>query len=239
MHLFGSSLIKKYFPDFRKPNDIDWVTNDKSKLKESSKEEEFHYIPCSPDREMTPNELYTIKVSHAIYDIHWRKTMSDIRFLQIKGCELIPDMLVELRKYWEVIHGKQIRTDFDTDVDGFFNDKVRRKIKHDDLHHMLNDPPTFLKMIDDGVTPNINKFESLSENEKKELLFEESFVISIERFNNDYNKFAYNKAQQLLVTKLHPVWLSDFVINNWSKWYWNPIISKFYDRYSELKEELK
>ena len=36
MYLFGSNLIKKYFPDFREPNDIDWVTNDKSELLESS-----------------------------------------------------------------------------------------------------------------------------------------------------------------------------------------------------------
>ncbi len=38
MHLFGSKL-KKHFPDFRNPNDIDWVTNDKSKLKPYTKEE--------------------------------------------------------------------------------------------------------------------------------------------------------------------------------------------------------
>ena len=97
MYLFGSTLIKKIFPDFREPNDLDWVTNDKSKLKTSSRKEEYHYIPNTPDREMTADEIYTIKVSHAIYDIHWQKTMADIRFLQTKGCKLLPDFLIELR----------------------------------------------------------------------------------------------------------------------------------------------
>ena len=90
MHLFGSHLIKKYYSDFRKPNDIDWVTNDESEMKKSIiGEEEYYYIPFTPDREMTPDEIYTVKVSHAIYDIHWKKTMSDIRFLQMKGCHNI------------------------------------------------------------------------------------------------------------------------------------------------------
>ena len=48
MYLFGSHLIKKYFNDFRVPNDIDWVTNDISELKKSTKDEEYYFIPFSP-----------------------------------------------------------------------------------------------------------------------------------------------------------------------------------------------
>lgn len=237
MYLFGSKLIKKYFPDFREPNDTDWVTNDKSELKTSTKEEEYYYIPNSPDREMTPDEIYTLKVSHAIYDIHWKKTMSDIRFLQLKGCKIIPEMLKELREYWVEVHGEQHRTDFEVKPGDFFEDRVRRKFNHDDLHKMLNPTPTYLKMIVNGVNPDTELFNRLSDDDKRELLFEESFVISIERFSNNPDRLAYNKAQQSLVTRLHPVWLADFIIENWSKWYWNPTISKFYNKYVTLKNK--
>lgn len=238
MYIFGSKLIKKLFSDFREPNDEDWVTNDESKMKNSIiGKEEYYYIPFSPDREMNANEIYTVKVSHAIYDIHWRKTMSDIRFLQLKGCEVIPELLIKLREFWVTIHGAQKRVDFEIEAGKFFDDKVRRKINHDDLHKMLNPNPTYLKMIVNDVNPDIEKFTNLAEIDKKELLFEEAFVISLERFNNQPHRLSYNKAQQNLVTRLHPVWLADFIILNWNKWYWNPVVSKFWNNYVTLKEE--
>jgi hypothetical protein len=238
MYLFGSKLIKKYFSDFREPNDTDWVTNDQSKLKPSRiGEEEYYYIPFSPDREMTPDEIYTVKVSHAIYDIHWKKTMSDIRFLQIKGCKIIPDFLQNLRNYWELIHGVQVRTDFEVEPGDFFDDRVRRKLNHDELHKMINPTPTYLKIIDNGVNPNFDKYHKLTEDERKEVLFEESFVISIERFWTANDRMAYQIAQQSLVTRLHPVWLADEIIKNWNKWYWNPQNSKFYNQYKKIKNE--
>jgi hypothetical protein len=235
MYLFGSHLIRKYFADFREPRDIDWVTNDKSELRESSKEEEFYYIPFSPDREMTPDEIYTVKFSHAIYDIHWRKTMSDIRFLQLKGCKIIPELLINLRNHWIEVHGDQHRTDFEVKPRDFFEDRVKRKINHDDLHKMINQSPTYLKMITNDVNPEKELFFNLSEDDQREVLFEEAFVIAIERFSNEPNNLAYNKAQQNLVTRLHPVWLADYVIENWNKWYWLPSKSNFYNKYVTIK----
>jgi hypothetical protein len=236
MYLFGSKLIKKYFSDFREPNDTDWVTNDKSKLKPSKiGKEEYYYIPFSPNREMTADEIYTVKVSHAIYDIHWKKTMSDIRFLQIKGCKILPDLLKDLRLHWESVHGLQKRVDFEVEPGNFFEDRVRRKVNHDELHQMINQTPTYLKMIQNGVNPNPTKYHKLTEDEKREVLFEESFVIAIERFSKANDRMAYHIAQQSLVTRLHPVWLADEVIKNWNKWYWNPQNSKFYNKYKEIK----
>lgn len=238
MYLFGSQLIKKYFSDFRAPNDIDWVTNDINEMKQSSiNKEEYYYIPFSPNREMTPDEIYTVKISHAIYDIHWKKTMSDIRFLQMKGCQVSHDLFLKLRNHWIGIHGVQKRTNFEVKPGDFFEDRVKRKISHDDLHSELNPSPTYLKMIDDGVTPNIDKFNNLSPIDQKELLFEESFVIALERFGNQQARVAYNTAQQSLVTRLHPVWLADYVIQNWNKYYWNPTNSKFYNNYINLKNK--
>ena len=171
MYIFGSHLIKKYFPDFREPKDIDWVTNDIKKLNNSIVgKEEYYFIQFSPDREMTPDEIYTIKVSHAIYDIHWKKTMSDIRFLQIKGCKIVPDLLLQLREHWVEIHGVQKRTDFEVEPGEFFEDRLNRRFNHDDLHKMINPTPTYLKIVE-GVTPMSDKFYNLTEDERKEVLF--------------------------------------------------------------------
>ena len=237
MYLFGSHLIKKYFPEFREPNDIDYVTNDKSKLKTSKKGEEYYYIPDSPSREMTVDEIYTLKVSHAIYDIHWKKTMSDIRFLQNKNAKIDIPYLEKLRKHWDKTHKKK-RVNFDVDSSDFFNDKVKREIEHDDLHIMLNSSPTYLKIVD-GIIPNEDKFFNLTKQEQVDVLFEESFVISIERFSKIGDKSAYNMAQQALVTRLHPIWMADFIILNWNTNFWTAGLSRFYEKYTIIKNKLK
>ena len=237
MYLFGSQLIKKMFSDFREPKDIDWVTNDVTKLKKSIiGKEEYYFIPNTPDREMTADEIYTLKVSHAIYDINWKKTMSDIRFLQMKGCKLIPDFLTQLRAYWETVHGLQKRTDFEVKPGQFFDDRVKRKLNHDDLHKMLNPVPTYLKMIINDVNPSPERFfNDLTDDERKEVLYEEAFVIAMERLGHLPTRAAYNSAQQNLVTRLHPVWLADFIIEHWNDYYWNATNSKFYEQYKTIK----
>jgi hypothetical protein len=225
------------FSDFREPKDIDWVTNDVTKLKKSIiGKEEYYFIPNSPDREMTADEIYTVKVSHAIYDINWKKTMSDIRFLQMKGCKLIPEFLTQLRSYWETVHGVQKRTDFEVKPGKFFDDRIKRKLNHDDLHKMLNPTPTYLKMIVNDVNPSPERFfNNLTDDERKEVLYEEAFVIAMERLGHLPTRAAYNSAQQSLVTKLHPVWLADFIIEHWNDYYWNATNSKFYEQYKTIK----
>jgi hypothetical protein len=236
MYLFGSKLIRNYFSDFRKTNDTDWVTNDQNEmLKSIVGEEEYYFIPCTPDREMSPDEIYTVKVSHAIYDIKWQKTMGDIRFLQMKGCKIIPEFLMQLREHWKTIH-KSRRTDFDVESDQFFNDKVKREIEHDELHKLINPTPTYTSIVD-GVIPSIDKYNKLSDSDKIELLFEEAFVISCERYNQHPDKYSYFLAQKDLVTRLHPLWMADIVIENWNKNYWNCSKSKYYENYINLKQK--
>jgi hypothetical protein len=184
---------------------------------------------------MTADEIYTLKVSHAIYDINWKKTMSDIRFLQMKGCKVIPSFLTQLREHWVNVHGVQNRTDFEVKPGKFFDDRVKRKVNHDDLHKMLNPTPTYLKMIVNDLNPSPEKFYDLTEDERKEVLYEEAFVIAMERLGSLPVKAAYNMAQQNLVTRLHPVWLADFIIENWNNYYWNATNSKFYKQYKTIK----
>ena len=236
MNLFGSTLIKKYFPDFRNPNDIDWLTSDLSEMKPSSPGEEFYFMPFAPNREMTPDELYTVKASHAIYDIHWKKTMADIRFLQKKGCRKVPSLFSDLREFWKQKHGVQKRTDFEVLPGKFFEDRVRRKQEHDSLHEELRNPPTYKKFVEEGkVSPDRDRFYSMSRIERGDAIFEEAYVIAIERFSHLPDSAAYGAAQQLLVTRLHPEWLADEIIDGWSDHYWTASMSSMNERYKEIK----
>jgi len=237
MQIFGSTLIKKYFPDFRTPKDIDWVYKDISEMKKSVPGEEYHFMPFSPNREMTVDEIYTVKFSHAIYDIHWKKTMSDIRFLQIKGCKIVPSFFQELREFWIQVHGEQKRTDFEVEPGKFFEDRVRRKIKHDELHKLLNSTPTYTKFVPTNeVSPVPDMFFKLSIQEQRDALYEEAFVLAIERHSHLPYMAAYGASQQQLVTRLHPVWLADEVIKNWFNCFWTATNSRFYEKYKQIKK---
>ncbi len=244
---FGSVLIKSMFPDFRKPNDIDWIVFNKSESRsirhDNGSIEEFHYLPLAPrDREMNADEIYTLKVSHAIRDIHWAKTMSDIRFLQMKNCQIVPGFLFDLREFWNEFHGKNKRGSFDVKTkEDFFKDNVKRKISHDGLHCLLNSAPSYLKIVDpeNGVTPLEDKFLDLTKQEKINVAFEEALVIGLERYRNYPERKAYHFAQRDLVTRLHPMWLADFVIENWNSVFWNAGNATFlFEKYCDLRKEL-
>lgn len=239
--IFGSVLAKKLFPDFREPKDKDFLVDDLSKHKSIIGKEEYYHIPCLPiDRELTADELYTVKVSHAIRNIHWSKTMTDIRFFQIKGCKVIPSLLKELREHWNEYHGIQNRTNFEVGMDNFFKDKIKRKIPHDELHKKLNQFPSYLKIVDNGLIPNQTKFNDLLECEKIEVCYEEAFVIAIERFiYKDPFRKSYNLAQQALVTRLHPEWIADYVIENWNKTFWKIENSESHKQFLLLAEKFK
>ncbi len=234
MYLFGSALIKKYFPDFREPNDLDYLSNKPVPLG-STRHVEYYCIPFAPDRELTADEMLTLKVSHAIYDIHWRKTMSDIRFLQLKGCRVDKKFLADLRAFWLTIHTgkKYIRADFNRLEEDFFKDRIQRAIPHDELHLLIKNPPSYFEIVE-GVTPIEEKFNE-SRN-KEALVLEEAYVIGLERSSNLDYRSAYLNAQQALITRLHPVWLADYVIENWQTFYTAP--REYKNIFESIKERL-
>jgi predicted RecB family nuclease len=137
------------------------------------------------------------------------------------------------------VHGEQHRTNFDIDPDKFFTDKVKREIPHDELHVMLHNPPSYLKMVE-GINPVENKFfTEISEQERVDICFEEAFVIALERFNTERfeKRTAYCIAQQSLVTRIHPVWIADYVIENWNKAFWNASNSQHWNQYVTLRKK--
>lgn len=249
MYYIGSVLTNKLFSNFRSAHDIDFAVNKEMDVAEKAasilhlegkygKKVEIHYLPCHPDRELTKNELYTLKVSHATYNIHWRKTMSDIRFFQLNGCEIDRTFLKDLRDYWKEVRkeDKHKRTNFDVAFDDFFNDNVKRDCPHDQLHLAFNPNPVYKLIIEDGfVKPIEDRFLQLSDDLKDSAVLEEAFVIAVERFYKlDPYRTAYIKAQQALVTRLHPEFLADYVIENWFRLYTAPY--NFYKRFEDWKK---
>ena len=249
--LFGSQLLKKLFPrdNVRAPNDTDYIVFSREKARTEKLANghvvEYHYLPLAPrTREMNADEFYTLKCSHADRDIHWSKTMSDIRFMQMKGCNLVPSFFNELRSFWNEHHGINKRTDFGVmNKTEFFKDNVKRKKNHDELHLLLQPSPSYLKIVDNinnnGVTPLEEKFNTLSVQEKNDVAAEEAFVIALERYTSKHSASelsSYHMAQRDLVTRLHPLWLADYVIQNWNNTFWTASKTSLslFNKYKEL-----
>src|SRR5574343_574842 len=108
MIIIGSTALKHYFSDFdRTSNDIDVISDKpytnqevidflKGKIDTTNKRIDFHYHENfkllleknNDDLFLKPDLLFTLKVSHCAWNIHWDKTMNDIIFMKNKGCQL-------------------------------------------------------------------------------------------------------------------------------------------------------
>ncbi len=172
---------------------------------------------------LDPDLLYTLKVSHAPWDIHWDKTMKDIHFLKSKGCVLNEELRQELFDMWKVIHvNKHDKSKINLSVknDDFFTENVVRKYDHDMLHEMLayNSRPMHEKIRKDMSSPKVDKsmFDMLSFEQKLQLASEETMVIAVERFGSDIEKgmivTAYAKAYKKLVTTMTTGFFNTFMI---------------------------
>jgi hypothetical protein len=224
--IFGSCAVKHWFPDFREPKgDTDYITPEKLK---SNREHEYHWVPSfqyildyNNDLEyVDPNFLYTIKVSHAAWNVHWDKSMLDIRFLKSKGCALDKVLYSMLVEEWEIIHGKK-KVNLNKPNEYFFNDAVNRKYDHDQLHEMFKfyDKPLHTKIRKDETKalPDRELFEQLNFEDQVKCALEEIYVIATERFIIPHNipkRHAKYKAMKQLVTTMTKGWFNLFLIVN-------------------------
>lgn len=167
------------------------------------------------------NELYTIKVSHAFWDVRWEKHMSHILLMQSHGAEVIDELYAVLYEVWEQVHGPK-KVNLNADAEKFFNGNVERVYEHDSVHQAVAfyDRPMFERILRDGsdVAVDKAKFDALTFDEKKALVFEECFVIALERelFARDGRgyKAAYANALKALVTRLSKGWFPRFIVEN-------------------------
>lgn len=230
--IIGSIAQYHWFPDSRKPSDIDLLTPSKVTGNESAicvvdcqwhdLAQEIIDINIDPVF-MDPNMLLTLKVSHAHWDIKWDKTMHDIKFLMDHGCVVNQEIYKKLIPIWEKIHGKK-KVNLKQSVSEFFTDNVKRKYDHEFLHELVayNDRPLHESIRDDksSVWCSFDKFTKFSSEQRNQIVEEEMMVTAIERFNLSFSSknseriIACNKSYKLLVTSMTKGWFAEFMIMN-------------------------
>lgn len=227
--IIGSVAAYHWFSDTRIPKDVDIITVNSFQKTNSIQDIKQHHavssiISASSDKVFAdPDILFTIKVSHANWDIKWEKTMFDISFLKEKGCKLNLELLFKLTEVWKNIHGKK-SVNLMQSVSDFFNDYVQREQNHEKMHELtaFNGYPMHEKIRPDLniVMCSEDKFNALSSEEQFETALEEIIVTSIERSKinikskNSEKIQAINKGYKLLCTSMCTGWFARFLIMN-------------------------
>jgi len=241
--IYGSVAAKHWFPDFRDTKDLDYICEDTSKR---SKEIEYHWTPSFQyvldnnvdDTYVDPNFLYTIKFSHAAWDIRWTKTMKDIRFFKNKGCVLDLELYNMLLKDWEIIHGKK-KVNLNQDNSEFFTKYVKREYDHDWLHG-------FLAFYDEPLHTKIRKtdkplcykdlWDDLSLDDQYKCALEEIYVVATERYDNYPPKIAKFKSMKNIITSMTKGWFNYFLIDNFEELLYNEYDSHWLIKLEELRK---
>jgi len=226
MMLVGSKALLHHFPTMRrKSHDTDYFTTDESKVGVDG-DIEIHYVPESviPYTDViSANDLFTLKISHAVRDINFKKHFNDIKFMIKHGCQVNKPLLKRLVPFWEELHGERRMPNFDKKNEEFFKDKVERGMSHDELHHhfMYGEQPMYMSIKRDmaKASVEVDMFHELSEEDKHKIILEEAFVIAYERFvGKDRRKYppryAYSLALEALITRLFPVEISIYALEH-------------------------
>lgn len=233
--IIGSEAARHWYPDFpRVPSDLDLMVRDAVHVVAEDRVE-THWLPEFEEilernvdpLYIDPNFLYTLKVSHAGWDIHWKKTMDDIVFLKSKGCVLDVPLYKKLVKAWIRVHGKRWASLKDQDSESFFDDAVQRKYIHDDIHEAVaaGGSPMYFKILKDDsgtVMTSKAKFNALTDEEKEILVREEVWVTAIERYlvPSDFTHsfgLAYLKSLKKLATTMSSGWFKMWIIDNFAR----------------------
>ncbi len=222
MILIGSKATKHWFPDFpREPKDVDYAVL-KRDLKSNHKGIEYLYNPILFDYNYgfpvcMPNNLYTLKMSHLFWDLDWSKHEWDATFLRKKGCELNKELFYKLYEFFNELHGKNKRSDLKMSAEDFFDNALKCEYDHDWLHTLLNPIPTFNKVLIGEVEVGEDKFELLSEEEKKNLVREEVEIMAFERWPKLDFRMAYGRMLKKFIISHAPIWEAIWILENYPK----------------------
>lgn len=245
MYIFGSEAIRYYYDDFRESKDIDILIKDKDSLDsydlnfinffKNYKRIEYHWNDVfnyleeiNSDTILHPDLIFTIKISHACYDINFYKHIKDILFLRDKDCQIDYIFLNKLREAWDRIHGPKhgykTKINLNKPNKDFFNPNVFRYYEHDELHKILcfYDEPLYNKILNDTSTPlcSEDKFKLLSDEDKLKCALEEVMVIATERFIIP-KKYSIRRAKlealKKLITSMTKNWFNIYLILNFDK----------------------
>ena len=167
--------------------------------------------------------LYTLKLSHSYWDIHWDKTIFDIVMFKRAGASLNQDLHDRLVKMWCTIHGDK-KVNMNKRVDEFFTSYVDRAYDHELLHELVafNQTPMHTKIRPnlESVWVDKNLFYNLTVEQQIETCLEEITVIAIERGKLTSKSslvqkmVALSKAHKLLITSMTKGWFAQFLVQN-------------------------
>ena len=224
MLTIGSTAIKHYFPDFtREPNDLDYIVECAANYK---KEKGIEYLenPVILKFQQTgylkPELLLTLKMSHLFWDINWEKHLFDVQFLLSKGATYNQEILQELTTYWRETKPKVKRSILSMNKENFFNNSINEDSEeHDYLHALLNPTPMFTHLLKDNCEVELDplKWESLSDDDKKKVVFEETAVMAYERYKTTHYVIAYRKQLKDNIIKHFPQYIALYAILNYRK----------------------
>lgn len=225
--LIGSRAAQMHFPDFRKPKDWDYLsTEDFAPGVEVFWHETF---PCEWNSPViaSPEFLYTLKVSHAFWDLHgtWNKHMGDIVYFQRKGLEFNRGVYDIVLPIWKQMHGAK-RNSLNLTKADFFADAVDRKYDHDSIHDSVayGDVPMYTRILQDGseVLVDSSKFWAMTHADKIKTIREEVYATALERWviPSEYRvspRAAYARALKKAITSLFKNDWALFIVLNYNE----------------------
>lgn len=134
----GSLAIAHWFnPPPREPKDRDEFASTPREGWDTYWDARWTGSQLDRDGVATPDELYTIKLSHSFWiinsDQNWNKHMYDLLWLKDQGAVVVEEIYPLLYTAWEDIHGKK-RVNLNMTSEEFFGDAVTRIYDHDSIH---------------------------------------------------------------------------------------------------------
>jgi hypothetical protein len=224
--VIGSHAMKLLGVGNRTPKDLDVFSDAAGPQEDVFWHESFRgWLREGQSRWATLDELYTIKVSHAQWDLNnntWEKHVYDIVQLKRAGAVLDLQLHKLLYSVWEETHGVKV-IDLAQDKAEFFDDAVRRTYDHDSLHDSVayGDLPIYTEVLKDGAEVDIDmkKLKALPLERFVDLIKEEIFVTALERIvvPKDYDVSpgaAYWWAFRRTATSLTKGWTARTILDH-------------------------
>lgn len=194
--LIGSRAMAMHYPDARRPKG-DWDYHSEQPASELRALIEADGSDVFADARLgawswhwiaTPDELYTMKISHSFWEINgfcsWDKHAADIVFLSRKNAQFIRPLYDILLPIWKERYRRN-PTSLNQSKDGFFADAVNRVYDHDSLHESIayGDRPLFESILKPGsdVAVDNDKFWAMDHATQIKLVREEIYATALER----------------------------------------------------------
>lgn len=241
--LIGSRALEFWFPDkfkCRDTSDYDIITDDKypgyecHELEVLENWKLLEYVSGETTLPsglivdvLSPVGLAIIKRSHLHRDLFFDKHMTqyirhlkkfrDSKFSE-KDEEVLQSRIKATLEYFSRPHPSLRKT-----VSDFFDDYVTKKYDHDMLHELVAyyDKPLYTKMQLDSKYAWCEKelWNTFTDEDKTKTVAEETYVISIERFQvpTDWKepaKLSYLKSLRKVCTTLTSGWFRDWAIDH-------------------------